>query len=338
MGNVTIKDVARESGVSTASISRVLNGTGYVSNETKERVLAAVKKLNYQPNAIARSLKQHKTNTIGVIVPDIANPYFMTIAKAIEDTVSERGYNLIFCSIDENPEKEKQLLDVLYEKRVDAIVLATSGASEEMVERIVSSGIPVVLLDRKLQLQPFQLDYVIENNVQAAYRLTKILLEKGHRRIGVVNGSLKVSTGWERYEGYKKAIREYNLNEDIRLTYNGNFAQKDGRLAVDYFLSFVDRPTAILSFNNTMTFGVLLELRRRGYNIPDDMVVASYGEVEAAQLLDNSQIVYVKQEPYEMGLKVGDILIRRLQRDIKIMHETFEPEIHIYESRAAKKI
>lgn len=330
MGNVTIKDVARESGVSTASISRVLNESGYVSNETKARVLAAVKKLNYQPNAIARSLKQDKTNTIGVVVPDIANPYFMKIAKAIEDTVSNNGYNLIFCSFDENPGKERELLAVMYEKRVDAIVLATSGESEDIV---ASSGIPIVLLDRKMKIESQQLDYVIEDNIQAAYCLTKTLLEQGHRRIGVVNGSLKVSTGWERYEGYKRALQEYGLKEDLQLAYKGNFAQLDGCRAVDYFLSLGEKPTAILSFNNTMSFGVILELRRRGYNIPEDMVVASYGEVEAAQLLHNPQMIYVKQEPYEMGLKVGEIILHRLQKRRKIIQETLIPQIHFYGSR-----
>ncbi|PTM59803.1 LacI family DNA-binding transcriptional regulator [Desmospora activa] len=330
MGNITIKDVAKESGVSTASISRVLNESGYVSNETKARVLAAVKKLNYQPNAIARSLKQDKTNTIGVVVPDIANPYFMKIAKAIEDTVSNSGYNLIFCSFDEDSEKERELLTVMYEKRVDAIVLATSGESEDIV---ASAGIPIVLLDRKMEIESQQLDYVIEDNIQAAYGLTKTLLEQGHRQIGVVNGSLKVSTGWERYEGYKQAMQEYRLKEDLQFAYQGNFAQQDGCLAVDYFLSLDKKPTAILSFNNTMSFGVILELRRRGYNIPEDMVVASYGEVEAAQLLDNPQIIYVKQEPYEMGLKVGKIIMHRLQKRKKIIQETFIPQIHLYGSR-----
>jgi LacI family transcriptional regulator len=329
MSNVTIKDIANETGVSIATVSRVLNNSGYASSEIRERILAVAKELNYQPNAVARSLKMHRTNTIGVIVPDISNPYFMKISKGIEDTILQNGYHLIFASGDENPQKERDMLQVLFEKRVDAIVLATSGNNEEMINKIKDAGIPVILVDRKLK-EENGLDLVVEDNEDGAYQLTNYLIKQGHSRIGVVNGHFKVSVGIERFNGYQKALKENNIEEDPDLIFNGNFHQDGGISAVDQFMNLSKPPTAILSCNNTMAFGVLLQLRRLGYDIPKDIVVVSYGDVEAARLLHSSGIVRVDQFPYEMGVRVGHILIDRLVENVKgPVQEVFQPTLNI---------
>lgn len=326
MNNVTIKDLAKELNLSTATISRVLNNSGYASPEVRERVLATAKKLNYQPNAIARSLKKHQTNTIGVIIPDISNPFFMKISRGIEDTIQPSGYTLIFASGDENPKKEREVLQVIHEKRVDAIVLATSGENDEMINSIKSTGVPMILIDRKINNDALGFDYVVEDNVEGAYLLTNYLIHNGHKRIGVVNGSLSVSTGYERYLGYKKALKENGMEEFPELIYNGNFIQEDGFKATELFLQLEDRPTAIISFNNTMTFGVLLQLTRHGISNFDNLVVASYGESEAAQLFKSPKIISIKQSPYEMGIKVGEILINRLVKNMKgPIYEEFKP-------------
>ncbi|WP_047982719.1 LacI family DNA-binding transcriptional regulator [Ornithinibacillus contaminans] len=312
---VTIKDIAKELGISIATVSRVLNDSGYASKEVKQQVLETAKRLNYQPNAVARSLKIDRTNTIGVIVPDISNPYFMTISKGIEDYIEEFGYNLLFVSGNENPEKERKMLQVLLEKRVDAIVLATSGENEETIQQIKDSGIPIVLIDRRINGSSLGLDMVVEDNVQGAYELTTSLIEQGHTRIGVINGSLKVSTGVERYQGFKKAIQAHDITEDKQLVFNGSFLKEDGIKAVNYFFQLEKKPTAILSFNNTMALGAMIQLIKKGYSIPADIVLASYGEVEAAQLLSPSSILMKKQTPYEMGAQAGEILRKRLQED-----------------------
>ncbi|HLU23117.1 MAG TPA: LacI family DNA-binding transcriptional regulator [Bacillaceae bacterium] len=330
MNKVTIKDIARESGVSTATVSRVLSNKGYASEEIKEKVRSIAKRLNYQPNAVARSLKMDRTNTIGVIIPDISNPYFMKISRGIEDTLQKSGYNLIFVSGDENSDKEKKMLQVLTEKRVDALVIATSGGNAEDINRVKNSGIPVVLIDRKLETDSDDLDLVVEDNIEGAYQLTNYLINKGHTKIGVVNGSLVSSTGTERYLGYRKAMEEHGLDLDPDFIFNGHFTQEDGSNAVTYFFNRDEKPTAILSFNNTMTFGVMLQLTRMGLQIPDDILVASYGEAEAAQLLSPDGIVSIKQSPYEMGVKVGEILINRLVRKInKPVTEIFEPIMNV---------
>jgi LacI family transcriptional regulator len=314
MSKATIKQVAAEAGVSTATISRVLNSSGYVSNEVKERVMIAVQKLHYQPNAIARSLKQDKSFTIGVVLPDISNPFFMTICRGLEDVVQEQGYHLLFCSSDENPDKEEQLLHLMAEKRVDAIVLATTGGNEELIIRLAASGIRFILVDRSLELPLLVADLVAEDDVYGAYELTKQLIAAGHSVIGVINGCMGVSTGKDRFIGYLQAVHEAGMEHHQPYGFDGKFTESGGREAVRYFLQMAAPPTALLSFNNKMTFGALLELTESGYDIPGDIAIASYGEVEAARLLKRSGIVYVDQKPYELGVKAGRTILQRLEK------------------------
>ncbi|NHN34016.1 LacI family DNA-binding transcriptional regulator [Paenibacillus agricola] len=320
MAKATIKQVAAEAGVSTATISRVLNSSGYVSREVKQRVMAAVTKLHYQPNAIARSLKQDKSFTIGVVLPDISNPFFMTICRGIEDIVQEQGYHLLFCSSDEKPEKEEQLLHLMVEKRVDAIVLATTGGNEELITRLAASGVCFILVDRRLELELSEsgavVDLVAEDDVYGAYELTKQLILAGHSVIGVINGCMGVSTGQDRFVGYLKAIHEAGLEHDPALLYDGHFTEAGGRAAVRYFLQMAKPPSALLSFNNKMTFGALVELTESGRDIPGDIAIASYGEIEAARLLKHSGIMYVDQKPYDLGIKAGQTVLHRLEKGL----------------------
>lgn len=327
MAKATIKQVAAAAGVSTATVSRVLNDSDYVSDEIKERVMAAVNQLNYRPSAIARSLKQDRTYMIGVIVPDISNPYFMGISRGIEDIVGKEGFQLIFCSSDENPDKERRLLKLMQEKRVDAVVLATSGSNDPAIKQLADSKMPMVLVDRKLDLPEagLTLDLVAEDNTEGASRLTRKLLEDGHTVIGVVNGPTRSSTGRERLDGVRKAMKEYGLNEEP-MVYNGDFSTEDGIRAVRHFLTTERRPTAVISLNNRMSLGVLLEIVRSGLKIPVEMAVASFGEVEAGPLLKESGLYYMKQHPYDMGVKAGEILLRRIRDEVPLS----EPEIAIY--------
>ncbi|WP_219836233.1 LacI family DNA-binding transcriptional regulator [Paenibacillus sp. R14(2021)] len=316
MSKATIKQVAAEAEVSTATVSRVLNSSGYVSPDVKARVYDAVTKLNYQPSAIARSLKQDKTFMIGVVVPDISNPYFMGISRGIEDVASKEGFQMLFCSSDEDSAKEDRLLRLLHEKRVDAIVLATSGGNGGLIANLIDNGQPIVLIDRKLELSEGlpKLDLVAEDNSHSAYLLTKALLDDGHTRIGAVNGPTRVSTGRERLEGVLQAMKEHGL-EDQLLLYSGDFSIAGGERAVRQFLQEVSKPTAIVSLNNQMSLGVLLELVRSGLHIPNDMAVASFGEVESVLLLKQPGFYYVDQHPYDMGVRAGELLLRLIQKD-----------------------
>jgi LacI family transcriptional regulator len=313
MSQATMKQVAREANVSTATVSRVLTGSGFVSDEVKARVKEAIQKLQYQPNMVARSLKQDKTHTIGVVIPDISNPFFSAISRGLEDVVRQEGYHLIFCSSDEKPTKEEELLQVLWEKRVDAVVLATAGHNEAVIRRLSQAGLQLLLLDRNLgEDAGLKLASVTEDNRQGAYELTKQVLERGHTRIGVINGSLSVNTGKERYEGFVQAMTAGGRQLDESLVFHGHFSIEDGKRAAQYFMSLTERPTALISFNNMMSFGVLLELTRLGVRLPNEILLASYGEVDAAGLLREPGLLYVSQTPYEMGKRAGELLLIKL--------------------------
>jgi LacI family transcriptional regulator len=336
-----MKQVANEAKVSTATVSRVLTGSGFVSDEVRARVNEAIQKLHYQPNAVARSLKQDKTHTIGVVIPDISNPFFSVISRGLEDVVRQKGYHLIFCSSDENSAKEEELLQLLWEKRVDAVVLATAGNNEAVINRLCESGLQLLLLDRLLnpgandgfgdEASRLNLPSVTEDNRQGAYELTRQVLERGHTRIGVINGSLDVSTGRERFAGFTQAVQDSRLQMNDSLVFHGHFSMEDGRRAAQYYMSMEERPTALISFNNMMSFGVLLELTRLGVRLPADVLLASYGEVDAAGLLGEPGLLYVSQTPYEMGECAGMLLLKKLagSREETVLEEQilFKPEI-----------
>jgi LacI family transcriptional regulator len=310
----TIKQVAVEAEVSIATVSRVINKSGFVSAEVKERVCSAISKLNYKRNSIARSLKQGKSSVIGVIVPDISNPYFMKICKGIEDAVGSEGFQLMLCSSDEKSTKENHLLQFLSEKRVGAIAVATSGGNDEYIKGIALDGIPVVLLDRGLYRNSLYktLDIVAENNTAGAFKLVNCLLEEGYSSIGIINGPINISTHLERYLGVLQALNEWGTEKNIAF-YNDSPTVEGGIRAVRHLIKENNGLTAILSLNNRMTLGALSELNQRGLRIPEDMAIASYGEVEAARLLKQPNIYYIDQKPYEVGKGAGDILLRRIQ-------------------------
>lgn len=312
MTNPTIKDIAREAGVSIASVSRVLNNEGYASDSMREKVLETADKLNYFANDIAKSLKTNKTNTIGVLIPDIANPFFMNISKGLEDAISDTKYNLIFTSGMEDTEKEKELLQLLVEKRVDGIVLATAGLHTELLNNILISNIPIVLVDRKIEGFENKADWVLEDNFEGAYQLTKKLVDNGHHNIGIITGLLRVSTGVERFSGFEALMKEKKIEINSEYIFHGDYSEEAGRKAVQYFSELSLPPTAILSFNNTMSVGATKELMESYITKKDVFTIASYGEIEFQEYLQNIKIYSVKQNPYEMGRRVGELMMNKL--------------------------
>lgn len=328
MKKLTIKDIAKEAGVSIATVSRVLNNTGNPSEESKKKVLAIVKELNYQPNAVARSLKIQQTNTVGVIIPDISNPYFMSIAKGIEEILEKPGYSIIFASSDENPQKETRLLNTLVEKRVDAIVLATAGGNNERIINTNKNTIPIFLIDRDIDDNKNKLFFVGEDNYQSAYDLTMNVLNQGYRDIGVIKGNPQVSTGQERYNGYLQAMKDSGLTDVKTKIYDGNFIEEDGINAIKQWREIDQLPSAIISFNNKMTYGALIELLSNEKDHTQMVYLASYGETNLEKALDDLNMSYVRQIPYEMGLKVGEKLLNKLRNpDIESERIIFKSEI-----------
>jgi len=306
---ITVKDIAREAGVSTATISRVLNNSGYVSGEVRRRVQEVVKKYNYQPNSIARSLKQNRSRAVGLVVPDMTNPYFMAIARRIQTVLFAAGYHLLLMDSEDDPVKERRALAFFMEQRVEALVIASTGRNRENIEAIRALGIHVVLIDRRID--GLDLDIVAEDSRKAAEEAVAMLLAKGHRRIGVINGPLSVATARERSEGVAAACSRFGVRLDPSCVVEGDFTRKSGTEAIMRLMRLPFPPTAIFSANNEMTYGLYLGLHALGMS-GDAVEVVSFGELEFSPLFRN-RLTVIRQDPHALGNAAGELLIKRLE-------------------------
>lgn len=313
MSKMTIKDIAREAGVSTATISRVLNNSGYVSSDVRQHVLEVIRKYNYQPNAIARSLKQEKSRSIGIVLPDMANPYFMKIARTIQHRCFQEGYHLLFMDTEESPEKESEALDFLTEKRIEALILAGTGSNRDQIQAISHSGIHVILVDRRFS--GLRLDTVSEDNIYASKSAIEHLLEQKHERVGIVSGPQSISTARERKQGALIGLQEAGISPAPELLFEGDYTRESGVAAIRHFQNLLEqeRPTAVFSANNEMTFGIYLGMQEQGVSL-DSMEVVSFGELEFSSLFQH-RLSVIRQNPEELGENIGDLLIRRLNGD-----------------------
>jgi LacI family transcriptional regulator len=308
-----LKDVADHAGVSTATISRVLSGKDYVSPALRERVLAAVAELNYVPNGIARSMMRQRTHTLGLVVSDVTNPFFTSVARAAEDAAQGAGYSLVLCNTDEQLEKERTYLSVLREKRVDGIILAATTMESDHIQRLVDGGVRVVLIDRGvpgLSVPSVQVD-----NAGGMYEATAYLLSLGHRRIGMITGGEDISTARERQEGFEGAMRDAGVALDPSLVVEGGRVAEGGYRAASRLWDLPERPSAIVSWSNVTSTGLLLALHERGAHIPDDVSVVGFDDLPQFAFLDHALTV-VEQPTYEIGKRSCELLVRLLDQDL----------------------
>ena len=222
----TIRDVAERAGVSTMTVSRVINNSGYSSQEARERVEAAIAELGYVPNSLARSLRFKRTKTLAFVLTDITNPFFTTLARGVGDAASKQGFNVIFCNTDESESEQAEQLTALVQKRVDGILLVPAASSAEAVAFLRDQKVPVVVFDRRVP--DCSVDSVRCDSEEGAYQLVKLLLGLGHRRIGVLSGPARVSTAQDRVAGYRRALAEHGIPVEANLIAHGSFTQAGG--------------------------------------------------------------------------------------------------------------
>jgi LacI family transcriptional regulator len=255
----TISDVAKRAGVSAMTVSRVVNGTGYTSIDTRARVEAAIEELGYVPNALARQLRSKRTKTIALVVSDISNPFFTTIARGVEDYAVGHGFSVMYCNTDESETEEEQYLLMLIERQVDGILLVPARSSGESFRLLHDHHLPVVVLDRRIAAQG--VDSVRCDSEAGAHALAKHLVELGHRRIAVLTGRRNISTSADRVAGCRRALEEAGLTLPDELVHWGGFNlgklnQADGhRMALEVLAADGERPTAIFCANNFIGFG-----------------------------------------------------------------------------------
>ncbi|WP_019244164.1 MULTISPECIES: LacI family DNA-binding transcriptional regulator [Bacillus] len=305
MKKATIKDVARESKFSIATVSRVLNGKGNVSPEIASKVLEVAQKLHYTPNQLAKGLKEQKTNIIGVVVPDLADPYFVKVIQLLQRKLQFENIHVLVTESEYNAKKEREILQQLEAKRVDAIVVASTGNNEKYLMDLVLKGITVVLFHTKIKNLDIEIPQVIEDEEEIVRALTHSLIKDGHRHIAVINGTKSFPNAIERYIGYVKAMYTGGEVLDSAYTYEGKYSVESGRKAVKRFLALPKRPTAIVSLHPYFTQGAIAELQKQQIRIPRDVTIASIGNDSSLFLLEDKGIQLYS---YDVALIVEEIL------------------------------
>jgi len=315
---VTLKDVARKAGVSVATAARVLGGYGYASPQARERVLRAARQLDYTPNALARGMVKKRTHAIGVIVSDNANPFFAAVVRGVEDVMRRHGYAVVLCNSEESPEKEDLYLRILREKQVDGLLLAPSGQASPQLRRWLRAGLPLVLVDRRLE--GIRADAALVDNVEGARTAVSHLIALGHRRIGIVSGPARVFTGRERLAGYLAALEAAGLPADPALVREGNFKQESGYRLAREFLTMKRPPTALFVANNLMTIGAMLALKEARVRIPQELAVVGFDDMDWAPILTPA-LTAVAQPAYTLGTSAATLLMQRLENPARPVQE-----------------
>ena len=319
----TARDVARRAGVSTSTVSHVLNGTRTVSDELRGRVLAAYDELNYEPNPFARSLKVKRSNTIGLVILDTANAFYTAVARGVEDVAREHGLSVILGNSDEMVSKEAEYLRVLRARRVDGLLLMPAGEPHETLTKLVRSQIPLVLVDRVIP--GLDVCSVSIDSELAAHQVVDYLLRLGHRRIGIIAGPPWSSGIIERLAGYRRALVEAGLPIENDLIVSGSGStpadvavvsavgrREAGRVATEQLLGLHRPPTALFTTNNQLTMGAFEAIRGLGLRVPEDIALAGFDDFEWGDLV-SPRITRVAQPSNELGRSAAQLLIARIE-------------------------
>ncbi len=328
----TIKDVARLANVSITTVSRVINNKSEgVSEETRQRVLQVMEDLNYQPNRVARGLVTKRTNTLGLILPDITNPFFPEIARAVEDTANKHGYNIILCNTDDRSDKEELYIRVLKSKCVDGIVFTSSTTPVfRHVKQLRDYRMPFVLLDRYFYDE--QLPGVYTDGYQGMYEITRFVLEMGHREIAYIGGPSEAPNSMYRYAGFEQALKNFGLNLDKELIVEGNYKISGGREGVLELLSKGRDFTAVVCANDLMAIGAMEELKDAGFRIPEDISITGFDDIPMARYVE-PKLTTVAQPCYQMGEMATELLIKLIEgKPVKNAVITLKPELIVRDS------
>ncbi|MEW6285441.1 MAG: LacI family DNA-binding transcriptional regulator [Chloroflexota bacterium] len=302
----SIKDVAQIAGVSTATVSRVLAGSDRVKEETRRRVLNAVKELNYRPNLVARSLRSQKSARIGLVVSDIRNPFFTAISRAVEDAAYEQGYSVLLCNTDEDPAREELYLNILHDESVAGIIFSPTQQFSARLSTF-KSDIPFVIIDRAVNAA--QADMVLLDNVAAGYELTAHLIQNGYTKLAGLFGNAS-TTGRDRNKGFRKALEDFQLKPLTEQFIPPRIQQ--GYETTLMLFDQPNRPDAIFTSNSLLTAGAFQAIRDRRLKVPDDVALVGFDETTWGALVD-PPITLIAQPTEEIGRTATELLFQRIE-------------------------
>ncbi|EJN8557524.1 substrate-binding domain-containing protein [Vibrio alginolyticus] len=307
----TMKDIAKLAGVSTSTVSHVINKTRFVSEEISERVNNAAKELNYYaPSALARSLKVNRTKTIGMLVTTSTNPFFGEVVKGVERSCYQKGYSLILCNTEGDNERMRQSINTLLQKRVDGLILMCSSLEGERIDVFERyPDIPVVVMDWGPML--FTSDKIQDNSLRGGYLAAKYLIDCGHTEIGCITGPLIKHQAQMRYEGYKRAMNEAGLEFNANWIIESDFECEGGYQAFKKMAQRGALPSSIFVSNDMMAMGVINAANELGIKVPDDLSIIGYDDIHIAKFMSPS-LTTIHQPKYRLGQAAVETLVRKL--------------------------
>ncbi|MBA2682686.1 MAG: LacI family DNA-binding transcriptional regulator, partial [Ktedonobacteraceae bacterium] len=310
--------------------------TARVNNDVKGRVLAAIEELGYRPSRAARSLRANHSTIIGLLISDIQNIFFMDLIKGVEDIALRNGYSMLLCNSDENPQRERQYLEILYDERVAGLIVVPTREQLNGLERFRERNIPIVAADRRIKSK--SIDAVLVNNIQGAREAVTHLITNGYKRIGIITGPKTITTGYERLVGYRQALEEAGIAQDSALEKFGSFKEESGRQATNELLALNPRIDSLFVGNNTMTIGALDALHHHGLRVPDDIALVGYDAMPWTAL-GSISLTMVTQPVYELGVTAALRLFQRLQNPSEQTRQEviLTPTLHILGSSAPHK-
>jgi LacI family transcriptional regulator len=308
----TMLDVARLAGVSVGTVSAVVNGHTTVRPKLRKRIDEAMRALDFHPNQIARSLKLQRTQTIGMVVPDVANPFFTSVARGVEMEGQRRGYSVILCNTNEDLQQERQQLSILFSRRVDGVLISSSNY-DAAKDRLTRRRFPIVFFDRIPQ--GYTGDAVLTDNFSAAYHAAHYLIGLGHRRIAIITGALDLSIVADRVDGYRKAMQDAGLPIPAPYIQHGDFKLESGYLCGLDLLRLPEPPTAIFSCNNLMTLGLMGAIVEQKISCPDQISVLGFDDFDWAATF-NPRLTTMAQQMCEMGRSAMEMLVERIESPV----------------------
>ncbi len=314
---VTLRDIARKARVSVSTVSRVVNRKSEgarISRKTEKLILKTAAELNYRPNQLARSLRVRKTHTIGLIVPDISNPFFSHVIRSIQTRAHKLGYSLVVCDTDENVALEIEHIHLLVSKGVDGLIILPVGQKYHHLEAILKEHIPLVLVDRSFDA--LRASSVVVDNFMGAFEATEHLIANGHTHIGVVQGIPDTYTNIGRINGYKASLTGHGIPVDPRMIVGKDFRKENGYAATKALLKSAARPTAIFTTGDLITLGALQAIEEEGLRIPQDISIVAFDEIDFAPFLV-CPLTTVGQPKDEMGTRAVELLIEQMKAPAK---------------------
>jgi LacI family transcriptional regulator len=306
----TVKEVAERAGVSSASVSRALSGTGGVREPVRRRILEAAQELSYRPNRAARDLRVRSSRAVGVLIPDIENPFFTSLVCGIEDVLGKTDYSLLLASYNEDPGQEERRLEVFRAEGVRGLIFAASRNPSRLYSDLGKSGMALVSVSRDIARLP--VDQVSVANHDGAYAATSHLIRLGHSRIAIINGPLVFTTARDRQAGYEEALREAGIVVDERLVVQTDFRQSGGHSGMRKLLELPAPPTAVFAGSNLLTLGALQAIHERHLTIPDEIAIVGFDEMPWAMSL-RPPLTTVAQPAFDVGRTAAELLIARVR-------------------------